>query len=154
MLTSTYATARSGIVEILNTNCLNALNNRKIKGNASVTGGKAGERKRKWDDSAYEEKMYKKRVDGYVRAEQAIKLIFERNKKIQDALTESNEKQQRWNDLRADLSDNVKQFKEERVSEKVVSATINQATLSKDVRCTGLCPLLLVLEVNFRSSDC
>jgi hypothetical protein len=120
VLCSTYATARSGIVEKLNSNCLQAQSSRPIKGNASVTGGKAGERKRKSDDTDYEEKVFKKRVDSYVRSEQAIKLVVARHIKIDGALTGSDEKQEKWESLRADLSDRAKQFvAEQRVGEKV-----------------------------------
>jgi hypothetical protein len=60
VMCSTYATARSSIVEKLNSKCIQALGSRSIKGSASVTGGMAGERKRKLDDSNYEEKVIKK----------------------------------------------------------------------------------------------
>jgi hypothetical protein len=53
VLCSTYATARSGIVENLNTSCNKALQERtNIKGNHTVTGGVFGGRKRKYDGSA------------------------------------------------------------------------------------------------------
>jgi hypothetical protein len=52
-----------------------------------VTGAKAGETTRKSDNSEYEEKAFKKRVDGFVRSEEAIKMVFAR-KKI-EKLTES-----------------------------------------------------------------
>jgi hypothetical protein len=57
VLCSTYATVRSGIVEKLYSKCIQALGSWSIKGNASVTEGMAGERKRKSDDTNYEEKV-------------------------------------------------------------------------------------------------
>jgi hypothetical protein len=71
------------LVETLNTNCIKAFNSRHIRGNSIVTRGKAGERKRKSDNSEYEEKAFKKRVDGFARSEEAIKMVFARNKKIE-----------------------------------------------------------------------
>jgi hypothetical protein len=148
ILCSTYGTARSGIVETLNANCIQALKIRTIKGNTSVAGGIHGKRKRLSDGSEYEEKQYQMRVDGYVRSQEAIKFVMARHGKIDNVLTESGAKKKRWNDMRSDLSENSKQFVVERVSEKVKKYTesfgTNKAPNALQQR-TGLCPLMLVL---------
>jgi hypothetical protein len=153
VLCSTYATAQSCIVEKLNSKHIQALGRRSIKGNASITGGMAGERKRKLDDTDYEEKVFKKkRVGGYVRSEQAIKLVVARDIQNQAALTVSEEKQEKWESLRFDMWDNAKQFVAERVGEKVGEYRENFGMCSTNVPdCANSC---LLFEGNFHLSNC
>ena len=146
VLCSTYATARSGIVETLNTNCNKALQTQeKLKGNHTVTGGAYGQRKRKCDGSSYEEKEFQQRVDGHVRSEQAIKFVIRRHDAITEVLTGSAAKKKKWDDLKLDLSANAKQFVVERVSEKVddySSNFVNNKPANVLQRRTGLAPLM------------
>mgnify|MGYP002812481187 CR=1 FL=1 len=146
VLCSTYATARSGIVENLNTSCNKALQERtNIKGNHTVTGGVFGGRKRKYDGSAYEEKEFQQRVDGHVRSEEAIKFVIRRHTKIDNVLTGSVVKKKKWEDLKINLSANAKQFVVERVGEKVSDYETNfcnNKPANALQRRTGLAPLM------------
>jgi hypothetical protein len=65
-LSSTFSTARSGIVETLNENAIAAfkVQGNVIKGIKTVTGGTHGNRKNRKDGSDYMEKESKTRVDG------------------------------------------------------------------------------------------
>ena len=72
-----------------------------------------------------------------------------RHKKIEEALSVSDEKLEKWEKLRVDLSDNAKQFVAERVSEKVDDYKVSFAKnkpLNALQRRTGLCQLMPVIR--------
>jgi hypothetical protein len=89
-LSSTFSTARSGIVETLNENVIAAFkaHGNIIKGTNSVSGGTYGNRKNRKDGSDYIiEKESKTRVDGSRRTQEAIRLTVKKNTQMEAKLT-------------------------------------------------------------------
>jgi hypothetical protein len=88
-LSSTFSTARSGIVEALNENAIAAFTapGKIIKGTKTVSGGTYGNRKNKIDGSDYMEKESKTRVDGSLRSQEAIRLIIKKHRRMEAMLT-------------------------------------------------------------------
>ena len=115
-LSSTFSTARSGIVETLNENAIAAFKaeGNVIKGTKTVTGGTYGNRKNRKDGSDYMEKESKTRVDGSRRTQEAIRLIVEKNTQMEAKLTLPTNKA-KWEELREFISNKINQFEEQRV---------------------------------------
>ena len=125
---SMYVTARSGLVEHLNTNSLKHIENKStLKGNQHVTGGKFGEHTNKSSGEAYEEKMSKHRVTGSVRCSEALKLVRDRDREITKSIARCPAKLASWNRLRSLIRDNDLQFEAKRVAVKMESYEQSQA---------------------------
>jgi len=76
-------------------------------------------------------------------------LAVTRHKKIEEALSVSDDKLEKWEKLRVDLSDNAKQFVAERVSEKVDDYKVSFAKnkpLNALQRRTGISQLMPVIR--------
>jgi len=123
-LSSTFSTARSGLVESLNVNAVQSFHTQThIKGNAYVEGGVSGSRKRKSDGSVYKEKESKTSVDGHIRSREALRLIVSRANDLKKDLCHQ-EMKMKWMRLREDLSVKENQFVQKRCAikkEKFVS---------------------------------
>jgi hypothetical protein len=118
-LSSTFSTARSGIVEALNDNTITAFKapGKFIKGSKTVTGGTYGNRKNRKDGSDYMEKESKKRVDGSLRTQEAIRLVLKKHTRMEAMLTSPANKE-KWDQLNEYISKKNNQFEEHRVAVK------------------------------------
>jgi hypothetical protein len=118
-LSSTFSTARSGVVAELNECSIAAFRNQAtIRGNQNITGGNYGERKRKKDGSDYIEKTSKMRVDGNLRSQAAIKLIVRKQRRMERKLSIPANKA-KWDQLRTSISKTINQFEAQRVMVKM-----------------------------------
>ena len=118
-LSSTFSTARSGIVESLNETAIAAFQDqgRHIRETRTVTGGGYGSRKNKKDGSDYGEKESKTRVDGKLRSQAAIRLVVNKHTQIEAKLTNPANKA-KWDKLKGNISEKINQFEEHRVAKK------------------------------------
>jgi hypothetical protein len=148
-LSSTFLTARSGIVESLNENAIAAFkaHGNIIKGTKSVTGGTYGNRKNRKDGLDYIEKESKTRVDGSRRTQEAIRLIVKKNTQMEAKLTlPTNEA--KWEELREFISNKINQFEEHRVLVKTEAYEMHYDdvaapnVLQRRVRRVEMMPLL------------
>jgi hypothetical protein len=115
-LSSTFLTARSGIIENLNDNAIGAFKAHRniIKWTKSVTGGTYGNRKNRKDGSDYIEKESKTRVDGSLRTQEAIRLAIKKNTQVEAKLTFPTNKA-KWEELREFILNKINQFEDQRV---------------------------------------
>jgi hypothetical protein len=118
-LSSTFSTARSGIVESLNETAIAAFQDqgRHIRETKTVTGGGYGNRKYKKDGSEYIEKESKTRVDGKLRSQEAIRLVVKKHMQMEAKLTCPINKA-KWDELKENISEKINQFEEHRVAVK------------------------------------
>jgi hypothetical protein len=148
-LSSTFSTARSGIVESLNENTINAFHDKEriMKGSSIVTGGVYGSRKYKKDGSDYIEKESKTRVDGKLRSQEAIQLVVKKHIHMEAKLTLPIN-QAKWDELKEYISQKINQFEEHRVAVKTEAYemhyedTVAPNVLQRRVGRVELMPLL------------
>ena len=115
---SMFATSRSGLVETLNMKANKARSSRIQKGNASVSSGLMGSRKRKSDGADFVEQGYRHRTSGSTRSTIAREIICKRHTDIESSLTNPRNKQM-WKRIHSSIGDNVNQFRTSRVATKI-----------------------------------
>ena len=122
-LSSTFSTARSGLVEEINANAMEtfATDKRSLRGNSKVTSGPYGSRKRKSDGAEYDESKGRgqKTIKGTLRSKETLKFVCERHEQIAKTLRDVDNKQEMWNSLQKELIQKDNQFMEHRVAVKV-----------------------------------
>jgi hypothetical protein len=147
-LSSTFSTARSGMVETVNNEAHEYFKNQPtIPGSRTLMPGKYGARKRKKDGLDYVEKTHKMRVDGSLKSTAAINFIIKRNKRLEVKLATA-EGKAKWTQLRADISESQNQFEMKRVAVKTeawennMSKNKNPNILQRRVGIVEMMPLL------------
>jgi hypothetical protein len=118
-----YSTARSGIVEDLNSSVLDQMASGEIRGNGNVTAGKAGTRKRKADESLRKEGQTQVWASGSRRSNVGIKMAVERFGRIAAAKIINREIVVELERVWKNIADKENQFEAKRVAVKVEAFT-------------------------------